>query len=293
MRNLNYAINNGEKDVALATVNVLINGEEKDIIPAFTKFSIRRKDFSKCKLFENVDKNKILPMLFVFTGTKPFRDEGVILFDFNGVEIPQELDKKVLVNLDKPDTINLFEVFDVPLKSELVECESVADAYASVATTFAYSQLPTKDDWIGLDAATTKENVLSQIFQFAKDNKMNGTAAQSYFELSYRIPSLQKAAITMTSPLEDTKFRSLEDATKLFQAAEKAFGAKCAVQTRYIKALNTSIKLYSLDEVLESLNAIDEATRQEIIGARSDERSQIIQDFITKHVVQHNDKEVA
>ena len=278
---------NDGTSVELATVIVLINGEQKEVISAFTKFSIKRKDLSKSKILENLDKGKILPAFFAFTSAKPFRDEEVTLFDYNGVEIPQELDEQVLVYLDDPKTINLFELSEEPLQSAMVECNSVAEAYSYVATTCAIAQLPTKDEWIGISAATTKENVLSQILQFAKDRKMNGTAAQAYFGLSCRIASLQKAAITMVTPFEDIEFRSLEEATRLFQATEKAFGAKCAVQTRYIRALNTSIKINTLNEVIEALNAIDEATKQTIIDARCEDKRQYIQDFITKQIGMH------
>lgn len=278
---------NDGTSVKLATVIVLINGEQKEVISAFTKFSIKRKDLSKSKILENLDKGKILPAVFAFTSTKSFRDEEVTLFDYNGEEIPQELDEQVLVYLDDPKTINLFELLEEPLQSVLVECKSVAEAYSYVATTCAIAQLPTKDEWIGISAATTKEKVLSQILQFAKERRMNGTAAQAYFGLSCRIVSLQKAAITRVTPFEDIEFRSLEEATRLFQATEKAFGAKCAVQTRYIKALNTSIKINTLNEVIEALNAIDEVTKQTIIGARCEEKSQYIQDFITKQIGMH------
>ena len=274
--------NVGGEATKFVTATVIINGEQKDVIPAFTQFSIKRKDLSKSKILENVDKGKILPTIFALTSTRPFRDENVTLFDYNGVEIPQELDNDVLVSLDKPDTINLLGLLDAPLISAMVECKSVAEAYSYVATSFAIAQLPTKDEWIGIGAATTKENVLSQILQFAIDRKMNGTAAQAYFGLSYRIVSLQKAAITMVTPLENIEYRSLEEATELFQATEKAFGAKCAVQTRYIKALNTSVKIYTLKEVIKALNAIDDVTRQKIIGAPCEEKRQFIQDFITK-----------
>ena len=276
-----------EVSIELATVTVLIKGELKNVIPAFTKFSIKRKDLSKSKILGKIDKGRILPAIFAFTSTKPFRDENVTLFDYNGVEIPQELDNDVWVSLDKPDTINLLGLLDTPLISAMVECKSVAEAYSYVATTCAIAQLPTKDEWIGIGAATTKENVLNQILQFAKDRKMNGTAAQAYFGLSCRIASLQKAAITMVTPFEDFKFRTLEEATRLFQATEKAFGARCAVQTRYIKALNTSIKINTLDEVIEALSAIDEVTRQTIIDARCEDKRQYIQDFVTKQIGMH------
>lgn len=283
---------NDGTSIELATVIVLINGEQKDVIPAFTKFSIKRRDLSKSKILENLDKNKILPTIFAFTSTKPFRDENITLFDYNGVEIPQELDGDVLVSLDKPDTVNLLGLLDIPLTSAMIECKTVADAYSYVATTSAIAQLPTKDEWIGLVAATTKENVLSQVLQFAKERKMNGTAAQAYFGLSYRTASLQKAAITMVTPLEeDVKFRSLEEATKLFQATAQAFGVGCAVQTRYVKALNTSIKLYSLDKVIGTLSIIDEETKQKIIIAHCEDKSQFIQDFITRQI--NKQREVA
>lgn len=267
------------------TATVIINGESKDIIPAFTKFSIKRKDLSKSKILENLDKGKILPAIFAFTSTKPFRDENITLFDYNGVEIPQELDNDVLVSLDKPDTINLLGLLDTPLTSAVVECKSVAEAYSYVATSFAIAKLPTKDEWIGLGAVTTKENVLSQILQFAKDNKMNGTTAQAYFGLSYRIASLKKAAMMMESPFEGVKFRSVDEATKLFQAIEKAFGARCAVLTQYVKALNVSINRYSLDEVVEVLNSLDKISKQSILGARNHERSLLIQAILSERII--------
>ena len=268
---------NDGTSVELATVIVLINGEQKEVISAFTKFSIKRKELSKSKILENIDKGKILPAIFAFTSTKPFRDENVALFDYNGVEIPQKLDKDVLVSLDKPDTINLLGLLDAPLTSAMVECHSVAEAYSYVATSFAIAQLPTKDEWIGLGAVTTKENV--------RDNKMNGTTAQAYFGLSYRIASLKKAAMMMESPLEGAKFRSVDEATKLFQAIEKAFGARCAVLTQYVKALNVSINRYSLDEVMEVLNNLDKISKQSILDARNHERSLLIQAILSEKIV--------
>lgn len=81
--------NNDGASIELATVIVLINGEQKDVIPAFTKFSIKRRDLSKSKILENLDKNKILPTIFAFTSTKPFRDENVTLFDYWSRDTPR------------------------------------------------------------------------------------------------------------------------------------------------------------------------------------------------------------
>ena len=59
MENKMYAINGGNGSIALAVVNVSINGEVKEVIPAFTKYSIRRRNLSKT--MESVDMAKALP----------------------------------------------------------------------------------------------------------------------------------------------------------------------------------------------------------------------------------------
>ena len=165
MENKMYAINGGNGSIALAVVNVSINGEVKEVIPAFTKYSIRRRNLSKT--MESVDMAKALPTVFGFTSPSIFRAENEQLLDFYGNEIPAELDEHVLVYLDKADNLNLFEYLTGPLPSQFMECENVADAYNRVSTSFALAQLPQKDEWVGLCEVTTKENVLSQIREFA------------------------------------------------------------------------------------------------------------------------------
>ena len=114
---------------------------------------------------------------------------------------------------------------------------------------------------------------------------MNGTTAQAYFGLSCRIVSLKKAAMMMESPLEGAKFRSVDEAIKLFQAIERAFGARCAVLTQYVKALNVSIERYSFDEVVEVLNDLDKEAKQFISDAQNNERSLRIQAILSEKIV--------
>lgn len=278
-----YAINGGAESIALAVVNVLIKGEVKEVIPAFTKYSIRRRNLSKT--MESADVTKVLPTVFGFTSPSIFRAENVQLSDFYGNEIPTELDEHVLVYLDKADNLNLFECLTEPLPSEVVECENVADAYNRVSTSFALAQLPQKDEWVGLCEVTTKENVLSQIREFANKHKMNGTVAQAYFGLRYTISVLQKAALTKTTPLEDnTSCRSMAEATQLYDAVKLALGAKAAGQTRYVKALNTSVNLYSFKQVLDALGALRPAECKAILDAPSESKGETLTACIGGHV---------
>ena len=54
---------------------ILVNGEELEIIPAFTDYSIRRKCLEKNKTYESIDKSKLLPTVFCFCDAKPFYAE--------------------------------------------------------------------------------------------------------------------------------------------------------------------------------------------------------------------------
>ena len=51
---------------------ILVNGEELEIIPAFTDYSLKHKNFEKDKVFKAIDKSKLLPTVFCFCDAKPF-----------------------------------------------------------------------------------------------------------------------------------------------------------------------------------------------------------------------------
>lgn len=284
----------GEQSYELAVIKVLINGEVKEVIPAFTKFSIRRRNLSKT--MESVDKTKILPTVFGFTTSDIFREENVDLKDFNGNLIPKEVDGQatVLVYLDKSDNLNLFEYLSGPLPAEMVECENVADAYNRVSTSFVLSQNHQKDEWIGLCEATTSDNVLSQIREFANTHKVNGTVAQAYFGLRHTVADLKKSALTKTSPLgDDSKFRSKDDAERLYSSACEYLTVRAANQTRIARALNTSAQKYSVEDVVSALEDIKRADQKAITDAPCDERADNLLTYIAEWVGRQSVKSAA
>ncbi|MEI3422555.1 MAG: hypothetical protein V8R91_16740 [Butyricimonas faecihominis] len=56
-------INFGSEEIPKfhAVFTITVNGETKDVIPAFTDYSFKCKNFEKDKLSKSVDKTKILP----------------------------------------------------------------------------------------------------------------------------------------------------------------------------------------------------------------------------------------
>lgn len=272
MINRNFTLNENES-VSLSVINTTINGEGKEIIPAFTKFSIRRRNLSKT--MESVDKTKILPTVFAFAKVDIFRKEKIQLFDFNGEVIPEEVDDKatVLVYLDKADNLNLFEHLDDAIPAEMVECEDVKDAYNRVSTSFALSQIPQKNEWLGLCEATTSDKILSDVRKFVNDHKVNGTVAQAYFGLRFTVSELKKAALSKMSPLRDEDtIRSKEDAERLYTAVSESLTVRAANKTRIARSINSITQKYSIDDVVNALRDMTTTDRNDILEAPCDDR---------------------
>lgn len=270
-----------DESIELSIVNILINGEEREIIPAFSKFSVARSNLNKTK--EILNPSKILPSLFVFTEPKIFRTEKHDLFDYNGVVIPEELDNQVLVYGDKADNINLWDIITEPLKSEIISCQTVGEFYQAIASTFACSQVPRKNDWTGICEATTSDNIFSDVREFSNENKLAGTVSLSYFGVNLTLSDLKKSAIVMSTPFNDGEtFRSKAEAKKLFSAVSYSIGKKAACQTRYIKGINPVIDEYSIDEVLLILNKLDSKSKKRISDAPSHLKSGMVTTILTK-----------
>ena len=181
MKCLNFGSEEAPKWYFATTI--LINGEELEIIPAFTDYSLKHKNFEKDKVFKAIDKSKLLPTVFCFCDAKPFYAENVPLYDYVGSKIGNLPDNApaVMVYLDKADNVNLLGLTDEPLQAELVECDSVSDAYRRVATTAYLSQCPSKDEWIGYAGIVTGDELLLNIRKFGIMYSMSGTCRTGIF----------------------------------------------------------------------------------------------------------------
>ena len=266
---------------------VIINGKEQEIIPAFTDYSIKRKDFEKDKVCEFIDKSKFLPTVVCFTEAKPFYAENVPLYDYDGRKIEALPDNApaVMVYLDKADNVNLLGLTDEPLQAELVECDSVADAYRRVATTAYFSQCPSKDEWIGYAGIVTGDELFQNIRKFGIRYSMPGTAVQGYFGMSTTVSLLQSKALAMSSSLFKEEYRTYAQAEQLMKATVQAFGVKAAKQTRYIKAINYCISQYDFETVCKVLDNIGATEKLQVETVKCEDKISCIQQLIIEHVL--------
>ena len=256
MKCLNFGSEEAPKWYFATTI--LINGEELEIIPAFTDYSLKHKNFEKDKVFKAIDKSKLLPTVFCFCDAKPFYAENVPLYDYVGSKIGNLPDNApaVMVYLDKADNVNLLGLTDEPLQAELVECDSVSDAYRRVATTAYLSQCPSKDEWIGYAGIVTGDELLLNIRKFGIMYSMSGTAVQGYFGISTTVSLLQSKALAASSSPFNGKYRSYQQAEQLMKATVQAFGVKAAKQTRYIKAINYWIEAAKCEDKISCIQRL-------------------------------------
>ena len=273
MKHVNLGSEEAPKWYFVATI--LVNGEELEIIPAFTDYSIRRKCLEKNKTYESIDKSKLLPTVFP-------------LYDYVGSKIGNLPDNApaVMVYLDKADNVNLLGLTDEPLQAELVECDSVSDAYRRVATTAYLSQCPSKDEWIGYAGIVTGDELFLNIRKFGIMYSMSGTAVQGYFGISTTVSLLQSKALAMSSSLFKEEYRTYAQAEQLMKATVQAFGVKAAKQTRYIKAINYGISEYGFDTVCDVLNSIEATEKLRIEAAKCEDKISCIQHLIIERVIE-------
>lgn len=285
MKTLNLGSEEAPKWYFATTIK--LNGKEQEIIPAFTDYSIKRKDFEKDKVCEFIDKSKFLPTVVCFTEAKPFYAENVPLYDYDGRKIEALPDNApaVMVYLDKADNVNLLGLIDEPLPAELVKCDSVSDAYRRVATTAYLSQCPSKDEWIGYAGIVTGDELFQNIRKFGIRYSMPGTAVQGYFGISTTVSLLQSKALAASSSPYNGKHRSYEEAERLMKATVQAFGVKAAKQTRYIKAINYCISQYDFETVCKVLDDISATEKLQVEAAKCEDRISCIQQLIMEHVV--------
>lgn len=279
-------IGDKESPTRLATVDIKINGKIKTIIPVRTKFSMNPLSPKVEGIAAAIKDDDILPSTICFTKPDIFLSEGIELLQLNGELLPTEMPSdapEVLVYLDKADNIQLLGARDLTAHTAvIVECTSVADAYDKVAKTAYLSQVPTKNEWLGL--AATKDNTLNTILNFANEHGMAGTATQGYFGLDMKVSLLQSQAIVKSKTIELQ--RTKEQATKLLDAVVTAFGARNAKQTRYIKAINWCINEYGYDLTISALHNVSLTEKIHIDSMGCDKKISCLQGLMIEHIAQ-------
>lgn len=258
-----------DASIELAVMNVLINGEQQEIIPAFTEKSVQSKDLKKGDI--EIDEDRLLPSLFCFADASPYRAKGVALFDANGVEIPSILPEEapqVFVYLDKSDTVNLIRFVDNPVRAEIIHMDSVEEAVRRIALSNYVAKPLTKTNWRKL--ALVASGTLQKIVDFAVEHKISIKTAQCYFGINPSMSCLQKTAIFSEDFLASETPRDMESAERLYRSVADKFGAKFARQTRHAQTISTCVNEIGLESFITKLQSLPDEAVKELKGLPRD-----------------------
>lgn len=276
-------------EVAQTTRIAYINGEEKSIVIAHTKFGMELPKDKK-NLIEKIDCNKMLNCIYHFATPEIFWNEGIELLDEENNVIEKDTEN-VFVSCPTADSFWRMAVEEKLQNVEIHTFKSVEEYAQTIGCTNLYSRGLSNTEKMGIAALATGDNATMAVFEFAKKYNMPITTAQLYFD--YKLKSTMLMSMTMGEILENipTLGRTVEDATALFEQTKDTF-KKNAMKRYAIRSINMLLHKdeYSFDEMMETLKIIPSNEIEKAESAPCEDKQQNIASLITKWLITYKQK---
>lgn len=275
--------NMGKKEKVVPTTKLAkINGEYVEITIAYTKYSMELPDYNE-KFCENLDRDKLFPVIFNFAKPDVFRKEGVQLYDRAGN--PVEADNpNVYVDCSSSESWRVW-IDETLERVEVHEYSSVQEFAQAVGISNLYSRGLNNTEKIGVAALATGNEAYKAVFEFAKKHNLSSTAANLYLDVKMTKLQIMKMSTGFIPKTEPELGRSLEEAEKLLSQATKTFGENA--RKRYaIRAINVLDHQdeYNFDMIIEAMQKIT-VNEVNVIGITpSDARESTISSMLTRHM---------
>lgn len=275
--------NKDNKEKVVPTTKLAkINGEYVEITIAYTKYSMELPDYNE-KFCENLDRDKLFPVIFNFAKPDVFRKEGVQLCDRAGN--PVEADKpNVYVDCSSSESWRVW--IDEKLERvEVHEYSSVKEYAQAVGASNLYSRGLNNTEKIGIAALATGNEAYKAVFEFATNHELTSTVANLYLDVKMTKLQIMKMSTGFIPKTEPELGRSVEEAEKLLSQATKTFGENA--RKRYaIRAINVLDHQdeYNFDMIIQAMQKIT-ANEVNVIGITpSDARESTISSMLTRHM---------
>lgn len=273
------------------TVKAIINGEQKEIIPAFTDYNMEPP--KKKSGTEWGDPSKRLNVKYHFANPKMFWEEQdeekkLNLFDRNGIYIKPNTEN-VYVVCDTADTYwRVFE--DEVLEDvEIHDFESVEEYAQAIGNTMLYSRSMNNVEKVGYAALATGDVAAKAVFEFAKKNEVPVSTAKLYLDIDYKPVVVKAMMLGKKPPVTLTLGRSQEEAQQLFDQMFLTFN-KGGAKSRYaISAVNSLTKKgkYTLEEIMTCLSKIPSSELTLAQLAKCGDKKECIQDVLSGWLIDY------
>ena len=257
---------------------------------AHTKYSMEQpKD--KNELSKNLDPSKMLSTTYHFTKPELFWQEGYDLFDENN-NLIEKGTPDVLVFIQKSDNYWRIGIEERLERTELVEFSTVQEYAQVVASTNLYSRGMTDTERVGVAALATGNKAYMAVYEFAKENKLNLTAAKMYMDVSMTKTQILEMSIGNVPEVAPKMGRTKKQAAELLRQAESIFGENA--RRRYvIRPVNTlgHQPEYGREMILKALKDITKDDALKVDIASPDARETMVTSLLTKYLEKYRQKE--
>lgn len=250
--------NDMEKELTFKTVKAQIDGEVKDIILGYSEYNMERpKD--KADLISQLNKGKMLDVIFHLADAKIFWDEGIELKDGNGNIIPPYT-PNVSVPCDTSDSFWRYEVDEVLQHVEIHQFKSLQEYGQAIGNTTLYSRKPNNVELLGFAAIASKDPTYNSIYNFAKKYDLPMNTAMLFYGIKLKQSQTMQLVLGMEVKDIPAIKRTKEQAEALIETTEIVFGKKETGKRYAINSINAVINKYDFDTVIAALEQIPAST---------------------------------
>ena len=239
-------------------IKIIVNEKAKEIVLGYSVYNMERPKDKK-DLMSLLDKEKMLSVIFHLAPASIFWKEGIELKDANGDVIPQNT-PDVYVPCDTPDTYWRYDIGDVLENVEIHNFASLQEYGQAIGNTTLYSRKLNNVEQIGIAAIASKNESYTAIHDLAHKFDIPMTTAMSAYGI--RLKQGQTMQLAMGLEVKDVPElkRNKEQAELLIETIGLVFGEKEMGKRYAVNAINTIIKKYDFDTVINGLVKIPAST---------------------------------
>ena len=239
------------EELTFKTVKANIDGKVENIILGYSIYNMERpKD--KADLISQLDKGKMLDVIFHLADAKIFWDEGIELKDGNGNIIPPYT-PNVSVPCDTSDSFWRYEVDEVLQHVEIHQYKSLQEYGQAIGNTTLYSRKPNNVELLGFAAIASKNPTYNYIYNFAKKYEIPMNTAMLFYGIKLKQSQTMQLVLGMEVKDIPAIKRTKKQAEDLIETTEVVFGKKETGKRYAINSINAVINKYDFDTVITAL----------------------------------------
>lgn len=241
------------------TINVTINGEVKEIIPAIPAKSRELKELKTNSIENKVKSEYYLPRIYNFNAPDDFYANDIELYSCVDGSIIEKGTENVHVLIPTAETVKLFLQSRI-FENELLEVRFHNYGYEEYYKVLASNEVMIKSasnlDYLNWTAIITKNEYLLNLSRFIEEYDMPLTTGERYFNAVLSNSKIRLASIV--GKIQDVESRTYEVAERLYQLVYTKVGKSDANKRYLIGEINRKVaEGFDLEDIMKAVDYLD------------------------------------